>query len=389
VRPARCEVLVVGAGPAGSHAAARLAGAGHDVLLIDGNREPGENVACSGIVGSEAFENLDLPEGSVRASLGSACFYSPSRVTVSYEPAEPLARVVDRCAFDGALARRAQDAGAELRRECKALSVEVTRRGVTVDILNGGRGSVEAKAVLLATGHRQNLHGAAGLASHSDYTVGIGAEVPFDDLTAAELYFGNGVAPGYFAWAVPAGPGKARLGVLADRNARALFEKFLGSDEIRPRLKLEDWREALALARGRALGHGVVNPSFGERVLGVGEAVGQIKTTTMGGIYYGLLGAEVASEILSEGLARDRLGAGHLARYQKVWTRKLGGEIEAGIEFQRVAQGMTDPQIDRLFESLNNGLADTVRQVVRFDWHRPALDVLMKKALRRLLRRQG
>jgi flavin-dependent dehydrogenase len=197
------------------------------------------------------------------------------------------------------------------------------------------------------------------------------------------------VAPGYFAWAVPAGRGRARLGVLADRNARALFAKFLQSREIRSRLKLEDWREALALARGRALGKGVMNPSFGERALGVGEAVGQLKTTTFGGIYYGLLGAQIAADILSDALARDRLGAAHLARYQEVWTEKLGDEIEAGLEFQRVAQGMTDPQIDRLFESLNNGLADTVRQVVRFDWHRPALDVIMKKALKRLFRRRG
>jgi digeranylgeranylglycerophospholipid reductase len=389
LRPARCEVLVIGAGPAGSHAATRLAEAGHEVLLIDGNRKPGENVACSGIVGSEAFEALDLPEGAVRASVDSARFYSPSRVEVSYDPTEPMARVVDRCAFDGALARRAQDAGAVLRRECKALSIEQTSRGVTAEVLNGGRGSVHARAVVLATGHRQNLHDAVGLGGHSDYTVGIGAEVPFDDLAAAELYFGNGVAPGYFAWAVPAGRGRARLGVLADRNARALFVKFLQSDEIASRLKLEDWREALALSRGRALGQGVVDPSYGERVLGVGEAVGQIKTTTMGGIYYGLLGAQIAAEILSEALARDRLSAEHLARYQKAWTRKLGGEIEAGIEFQKMAQGMTDPQIDRLFESLNNGLADTVRQVVRFDWHRPALDVLMKKAIKHLFRRRG
>ncbi|MFC1791905.1 hypothetical protein ACFL0I_05540, partial [Gemmatimonadota bacterium] len=201
------------------------------------------------------------------------------------------------------------------------------------------------------------------------------------------LYFGNGVAPGFFAWAVPAGPGRARLGVLAAADARALFTKFLRSEEIRPRLRVSDWQEALAMAKGRGLGQGVVDPSYGDRVLGVGEAVGQIKTTTLGGIYYGLLGAEIAAEVLSDSLKADRLEASHLARYQKAWTRRLGDEIEAGLEVQRLAQEMSDAEINTLFESLNNGMAQAVKQVVKFDWHRPALKVIMKKALRRVVDR--
>jgi flavin-dependent dehydrogenase len=215
----------------------------------------------------------------------------------------------------------------------------------------------------------------------------VGAEVPFAPLDAAELYFGNGVSPGFFAWAVPAGRGKARLGILASRNARPLFARFLKSDGIRSRLCLADWQEGMAVARGRSLGQGVVDPSFGERVLGVGEAAGQIKTTTLGGIYFGLLGAEIAAELLSEGLKNNRLGLGHLARYQEVWTRRLGGEIQVGLKLQKFAQELSDPEIDALFRALNNGLASTVRELVRFDWHQPALTVIMKRVLTRIVGR--
>lgn len=380
----RTEVAVIGAGPSGSHAARRLAEEGHDVLLMDANSEPGENVACSGIVGSEAFEAMDLPQNAVLDQVTHARFYSPSKVEVQYDPPKPMARVVDRRVFDGALAQRAREAGATVRRRCKALSLENTGKAIKVSTMNGGPGSVEAKAVVLATGHRRQLHGAAGLGTHPDHATGIGAEVPFAPLDAAELYFGNGVAPGFFAWAVPAGPGKARLGVLAARNARGLFMKFLQSPEIRPRLQTSNWRHALEASRGRALGQGVADPTFGDRVLSVGEAAGQIKTTTSGGIYYGLLGAEIASEVLDQGLKKNRLQSRHLARYQKVWTKRLGKEIEVGLELQRIALGMNDTQIDQLFDSLNNGLAKTVRQVVKFDWHRPALHLIMSKALRRL-----
>ncbi|MFC1574692.1 NAD(P)/FAD-dependent oxidoreductase [Gemmatimonadota bacterium] len=383
----RHEVVVIGAGPAGSHTAKRLAECGHDVLLMDAGREPAENVACSGIVGCEAFEILDLPATSVVDTVSQARFFSPSKEEVLYQPPQPMARVVDRRIFDGALAERAENAGAVLMRDCKALSLERTPGGIKLAVRNGGPGSVEARAVVLATGHRRTLHGEAGLGSHPGHTAGIGAELPFADLDSAELYFGNGVAPGFFAWAVPAGPGRARLGVLAAADARALFTKFLRSEEIRPRLRVSDWQEALAMAKGRGLGQGVVDPSYGDRVLGVGEAVGQIKTTTLGGIYYGLLGAEIAAEVLSDGLKEDRLQAPHLARYQKAWTRRLGDEIEAGLEVQRLAQEMSDAEINTLFESLNNGMAQAVKQVVKFDWHRPALKVIMKKALRRVVDR--
>ena len=115
-------------------------------------------------------------------------------------------------------------------------------------------------------------------------------------------------------------------------------------------------------------------------MLAVGEAAGQIKTTTSGGIYFGLVGAEIAAAVLSDALKRDRLDARHLALYERLWTERLAGEIESGLELQEVARRMTDPDIDRLFEALNNGLGSTVRHALRFDWHRPALKVLFRKS---------
>ncbi len=379
------EVAVVGAGPAGSMAAMRLAELGHDVVLVDRHEHPRRRIICTGIVGREAYEHLRLPREAVVDTLRAARFHSPSGVTVSYEPSRPLAFVVDRTRLDGLLARRAEDAGATLLRGWTALGVAKDPDGLTVTLLNGNGEPrpLRARALVVATGYQWRLHRPAGLGVPPAHITGVSADLPFRDLDAAELYFGNGVAPGFFAWAVPFGQGMARLGVLAPRGGRALFRTFLASRAIRSRLQVDPGEAGREMIRARTLSRaivqGPVSPSYGDRVLAVGEAAGQVKTTTAGGIYYGMIGAGIAAEVLSAGLRENQLGAEYLREYERAWTGRLGGEIEAGLELQAIARTMSDPEIDRLFAALNDGLGPAVQHLVQFDWHRPALRALLRR----------
>lgn len=379
----RRDIAVVGAGPAGSTAARALAEAGRDVVLLDENDGPRCGVVCTGIVGGEAFRRFDLPRESVVDTVPEARFFSPSGVEVPYQPGDPLARVVDRTLFDGGLAAGAVDAGAELRRGFAARGVEKSGDGVTVvGETPDGEDRVRARALVVATGHQRWLHEEAGIGTPADYVHGVHADIPFEGLEAAELYFGNELAPGYFAWAVPFGD-EARLGLLVPQGARKLFDRLLELDAVRSRVALagdlDSWRdEARSRLRSRAIVQGAVTPSFSDRVLAVGEAVGQVKTTTAGGIYYGMIGAELAAETLDAALEEGRLGAGRLSTYQDRWLEEIGDELEAGRRLQEVGRQMEDPEIDELFEALNDGLGATVRRLVKFDWHRSALKALFR-----------
>ena len=104
MREVRHEVIVIGAGPAGGLAALRLAEQGHDVILIEAARETHRSVACSGIIGSEAFEEMALPTSCTLSTVERARFISPSGARITYEPPGPMAAVVDRPTFDAALA---------------------------------------------------------------------------------------------------------------------------------------------------------------------------------------------------------------------------------------------------------------------------------------------
>src|SRR5438128_12115156 len=109
------DVLIVGGGPGGLFAAERLARAGVHTILCEEHGTVGDPVHCTGILAAESFDQFDLPRDALLNTLTAARFVSPSGIEIHHETSAPLAAVIDRPAFDRALARRAAAAGAEIR----------------------------------------------------------------------------------------------------------------------------------------------------------------------------------------------------------------------------------------------------------------------------------
>ena len=119
----------------------------------------------------------------------------------------------------------------------------------------------------------------------------------------------------------------------------------------------------------------------GERLLVVGDAAGQVKPTSGGGIYYGLLSANIAAATLHVALETGDLSAGKLARYQQGWRKKLGRELRTGYWARRLFERLSDGQIDRLFEIIRAGGIDEAllkAEDVSFDWHGRTITRLLK-----------
>lgn len=376
------DVIVVGAGPSGCTAARLLAESNHSVLLMDENLGRRENIVCTGIVGTEAFDAMAVPREAVVDTITNASFISPSGIKVAYRPVDPMAYVVNRTHFDSCLQREASRSGVEFLKGHAARGLDFRPREVRVIAKGDGeeRVTLDARAVIVATGHQRWLHTDAGVGVPSQYLHGVHADLPFHDLEQAELYFGNEVAPGFFAWAVPFGDGLARLGILSKDRGTRRFRDFLDHPWIRNRLDARvDDKLINAALMSRAIVQGPVSPSFSDRVLLVGESAGQVKTTTAGGIYYGMIGAELASEVLDKALRRNELMSDSLQRYEDVWHARLRPEIEAGLHLQKAARSLEDDQIDRLFSALEKGFAAVIQEVVHFDWHLPVLGMLFRR----------
>jgi flavin-dependent dehydrogenase len=122
-----------------------------------------------------------------------------------------------------------------------------------------------------------------------------------------------------------------------------------------------------------------IRRTYADRLVAVGDAAGQVKPTSGGGIYYGMLCAEAAAEVLAEALRRDDLSARFLSRYERAWRGRIGAEIRAGRLFRRIFERMTGEEIDAVFRVLaSDGVLEEVAAEARFDWHRGVILAMLR-----------
>jgi flavin-dependent dehydrogenase len=114
-----------------------------------------------------------------------------------------------------------------------------------------------------------------------------------------------------------------------------------------------------------------VRRTYGDRLLVVGDAAGLVKSTTGGGIYYSLLSASLAADVLTDALANGDLRAESLAEYERRWRSALNAEL--------TAQRLSDDDIEQLFDLVRtDGIMPIVRKTATFNRHRELILALLK-----------
>ena len=365
------DVVVVGAGPAGNNAALELASRGFGVRVIDSRVNIGDKL-CTGIIGVECARRFPLDSELVYHEARSAKLVTPEKATLHFSVATSQAKIVDRVSYVASFAHRAEAAGAIYNLGQRVTEISPEGSGVSI---RTDQNHYRARSVIIASGFGTPLTNQVGLGRAADYVTAVQAEAAIGDEDQVEIHLGQDVAPGFFSWIVPTRPGRALVGLLTRRKAQKHLEGFLGRLESEGRIRRvikgpSSWGIPL-----RPLRH-----TLRDRILVVGDAAGQVKPTTGGGIYYSLLSSEIAADVLAGAISTGDLSSRYLSNYQRRWKELLGQELETGYSARRMYEYMSDSQISSLARQADrNGLHQELinSPELSFDWHSQMIDKVL------------
>lgn len=341
------DVVVAGAGPAGLTFASAVAGS-HSTLVLEDNFEIGKPVQCSGLVSPRVMEMSGL--GEWHNVIKSVDFHSPSGSSFSLRGDDPKGYVIDRSRLDVHLAERAAREGAGML--LGATYTGAIRKEGRIRVSYRYRGesrSLTTRMLIGADGISSAVGRSFGLTSFREIISCVQTDAVAEDINGGDavgLYFGSGIAPGFFAWTIPAG-GFARIGLGTSGGgypASEYFGRFLERLGVRKPLNLTGGPIPVG-NRGRIVADGVML---------IGDAAGQTKPISGGGIFTGMAAAGVASEVAGEALDSGDLSGRNLSRYEGRWRKGVGKELDRATLVRKIFLQMNDAKLDKLFSVLDN-----------------------------------
>ena len=311
------DVVVVGAGPAGSRYARRAAQQGLDVLVFE-QGEVGEPLACSGHVSTDIWEYTEnAREELFQNEISGARFHTggPGSDDHPFYKDEVISNVIDRVGLDKHLAGLAREAGADLREGHTVVGASEDRDGVTVEARgpDGDVGTHRAKLVAGCDGPKSRVRRELGLPEPDELLHGVlGFDGTPDHQDFVDVHL---TVPTFFAWRIPRGEAGVEYGLAVPPgdDARQRFEEFVagyGADVTR-----------------RCSGLIPIGPPkrvTGSRSFLVGDAAAQTKPFTGGGILYGMTAADHAAREI------DPEDPSTLGDYERAWRDDLRGDIRLG-----------------------------------------------------------
>jgi geranylgeranyl reductase family protein len=367
------DVVVVGAGPVGSTAARYAAQNGAKVLLLEEHASIGSPVGCTGLLSTRAVAECDLKPSDefVFNSVRGAFVYAPDGQCLPIDGKQTKAYVVSRKNFDRTLAVMAVEEGVDLSLKTKAVglenSTETGKEGkessqVKLRILRNGKPETICTPVVIgADGVKSRIASYAGLEKPARVLPGIQIEAPYasDDSDFVELFPGS-CAPGFFAWTVPVNEKVSRIALaikpeLAWKSGQencsplSYLEKFLHSN---PHIKTRYSGGMLDFVVG-GIPIGPQERTVSNGVLLVGDAAGQAKPTSGGGIYTGAFSAKIAGKTAAKAALEGDNSAKRLSEYDQLWRKGLGKELDIGMKIHDYVGKLEDKQLNDLMGSLN------------------------------------
>lgn len=371
------DVAIVGGGPIGIHTAIRLADSGLNVTIIEDDATIGKPRWCTGLVSEDIFDIFNISKDSLQNRLYSAKVVSPFGTEMTFTNDKMRVCAIDRTKFDQELYNKAKSKGVGFLLNSHCFDIKIDHSSVKLSVKSGKRPLyLYAKLCVLATGVKYDLHKKLELGLPDHFLDSVQSEFFTKDVNRIEIYLGSIFAPKSFAWVVPIGRSASRIGVSTSSDSHDYLTKLLDS----PYLKNRIMRTPNPKIIKRPIPVGTIRKTFYDRLLVVGDAAGHVKPISGGGIYYGLLSSNIASDVIIDAFKKDRFNKEFLSNYELRWKKRMGFELTIGLWLRNSFNNCTDEQINSLVKLCRQ--PHILRVFEKYDYfnsHSKLFNALVKK----------
>lgn len=383
------DVVVVGAGPAGSAAARAAAQGGARTLLLEKHTTIGTPLSCGEGISTMGITDVlgEIDPRWVCAPIHEVDLYAPDG-TKMYLSHPDAGVVLDRKIFDRDVAMLAARAGAEVQVESPAVGLEENGAGFSAVHVDtpGGRQTVHAKVIIAADGVESQIGRWAGLNTRMKLDrMDTGAQYLLAGVDVKpgllEFYFGQAVAPGGYAWVFPKGPDTANVGLAITPSmgegisARAWLGDFVQSRFKRKFTVLEYMVGGIPAFYG----HKMLRT---QNVLLVGDAARLVDSITGAGIANALLSGDLAGRAAAQYVDSGNVRA--LDEYSRNWRRVKGRQMRLYYLAREIFLRMDEKDLNYVITKLRDHFAgktlshidpiETIKMIFRM--HRPLLSMV-------------
>ncbi|MHA1550811.1 MAG: NAD(P)/FAD-dependent oxidoreductase [Candidatus Heimdallarchaeaceae archaeon] len=367
------DLIVVGGGPAGLLSAISASKKGVSVTLLESKNVIGRHEHCAGLLSIDGLKSLDLlnlPSKVIQnKDIRGSKIYSPKGELIVVQKNEPIAWVVDRAGFDSHLSSQAIELGVNIRTSSRVLTVKRTNNHLKYIL--GKKSTTQktkSKMTILAEGRFPALNEKFNLPSPSRNDIVYASQfimsgVKDIEREFVEIYQSNSLVPGFFGWIIPIDENRAKVGLgVTNPPASKMLENLINKHPILKQ-KLSSAKIEKRMSGAIPIGS-YIKKTYADNVLVVGDAAGQTKPTTGGGVIFGGLAAIIAGDVSSQAIKNEDFSSKFLSEYEKRWKKEFRKNLDVMKLVRNYLNSLEDEHVEKLFNLLNK--PKIKKQISRF-----------------------
>ena len=353
------DVVVAGGSVAGLLSAREISSKGFSVLVIEEDYEIGTPEHCGGLVSIAGLEELGIIpfRKTFDHMMEYAEIKSPNGKSFTINSKKQKVVEISRRELDKQIAFQAQKNGTEIK--VRTSFQEVTNTGIRTNEEN-----IDCKIFVDARGVSSLIHkDRTGILSSAQYEI----YANWIKKGKVEVIFDQEKYPGFFAWVIPSNEGKGKVGV-AGKGINV-------SDTLNEILKEKGKYSTIRKIFAPIWIKGPIEKFVDGKTVIVGDAAGQAKPTTAGGIFTSGMGGVFAGQAISKFLKTNEIS--HLQEYQKRWTERFGKEFDRQLLARKILERIDNQTINKLFESITPEITNEISEKDDFDFHTSSIIKLL------------